>query len=206
MKYQTIILLVSILFLASCKNEEEQLKVKMLPIIREMTLRDSVVAKLDSLIIYKLDTLTDLKMAVRRIDILNQLAGYYIRSAEFNNQMAEIHQSSASSHASSARLYYSVLDSKTLGDISKDDAKSELAKSNEQLKQAKLMSDSSKMMSDLAQKLLSDMKAKNIDSVTFRGFVPRYIIKGADKKGIQVTDSMYVYLSKDLNIIQVKAF
>jgi hypothetical protein len=205
MKINHFIFFALILLTISCKNEEEELKEKMIPVLTKITLQDSLVAKLDSIIIYKLDTLTDLNAAMRRLTMLNNLSDHYIRLAKFDTEMAELHQSSGKSRTSSASLYYSVLDSKTLGDIEIGEAKEYFEKSRESVKHSKLMLDSSTLMSNMASKILLDVKQKKIDSLSFRGYIPHYIVKGADKEGVQVADSMFVFLSKDLHIIRVKA-
>lgn len=192
--------------LYACKSKEEELKEAMLPVIRELTLQDSLVTKLDSIIIYKIDTLTDAKTALRRLFLVNDQMELFNSMAKSQQLLSDLYKSNADSRISSARLYYNVLDSEVLGDIERDNAREEFKKSRERLKESNLMLDSSEIMSTIATKLLSDLNNKKLDSTTFRGYIPRYIVKGADAKGVQVVDSMYVYLSKDLHIIKIKAY
>ncbi len=152
MKLNYSVIFTIVLFICACKSKEEELKEKMIPVIRELVLQDSTVSKLDSIIIYKLDTLTDLNTATRRVSMLTNLSNHFVNISEMDLQMAQFHQSSGKSRASSARLYYSVLDSKTLGDIELGDAKEEFAKSNRMVEHSKLMLDSSDLMTKIASK------------------------------------------------------
>ena len=166
----------------------------MIPVLSRITLQDRLVSKLDSINIYKLDTLTDLNTAMGRLTMHNNLSEHYIRRAKFDTEMAELHQSTGKSRSPSASLYYTMLDSKTLGDVEMGEAKEYFEKSRESIKHSKLMLDSSRFLGNMASKILLEVKLEKIDSVSFRGHIPHYIVKGAD-----------VFLSKDLHIIRVKA-
>jgi hypothetical protein len=80
MKFLFIALLACIFF--SCKNHEDQLKEKIEPALKSISVEEGLVSKVDSIKIYKIDTLTDVQLKQREIADLNTKSAYYIQTAD----------------------------------------------------------------------------------------------------------------------------
>lgn len=196
------LILFSFSILCSCKSPEDKLKEKMLPIIKTTILQDSVVSKLDSLVIYKIDTLTDLKIADQKIINASHTIDFYTSMAKSYFDQAELEQSNAKIKSSEAEMYLTILDSRALGMTSLEEAKNHLKESQSLSKQSDLYRDSAKYFIEAADKMEAQIKSKKLDSVTFKGYVPHFKVLGATDKNVVVKkDSMIMFLSPELRII-----
>lgn len=80
MKIFLTLLLVCILF--SCKNKHDEANEKIEPIIKSNVLQTGLAAKVDSVKIYQLDTLTDKRIAQLKIADMNSKNAYYAHMAD----------------------------------------------------------------------------------------------------------------------------
>ena len=85
-----IVLLVCFCF--SCKNKQEELGEKIEPVLKDNVVKDNLVAKVDSIKIYKIDTLTDALMTQRQITDLNSKSAIYAQMATKFITQAKLNQ------------------------------------------------------------------------------------------------------------------
>src|ERR1700753_1536838 len=87
-----IILLVCFCF--SCKNKQDELGEKIEPVLKDNAVKDNLVTKVDSIKIYKIDTLTDAVMTQRQITDLNNKSAQYAQLANKLVAQAKLNQPS----------------------------------------------------------------------------------------------------------------
>ncbi len=92
MKNFLIILLVCFCF--SCKNKQDELGEKIEPVLKDNVVKDNLVAKVDSIKIYKIDTLTDVQFTQRQITDLNNKSAQYAQMATKFIAQAKLNQPS----------------------------------------------------------------------------------------------------------------
>ena len=191
-----------LILLVSCKSKEQKLKDAITPVLTQAIFQDSLVSKIDSLIIFKIDTLTDVEYSLKKIENLNRQATLYVSIRKSYYDRAELDQQSAKLSINQARLYTGILDSKTLRDMSLDEAKAKLKSSLELIKEGSLYSDTIKNLTKTAEEIERKIKAGEINRKSFKGYIAHFRIIGSDKKNIEVKrDSMYLYLSPAFRII-----
>jgi uncharacterized protein YcfL len=197
-------LLILTFMLASCQSEEEKLKIKLEPIVRNAVLKDSLAIKLDSLIIFKVDTLTEVDYAKEQIEIMKSKIWYHLHMSSTFNERAEMNHTIAKAKQAKAKMYLNVLNSRTLAEIEADDANKDLQEGLTFLKQSELHTDSSSYYEKRIALMIANRRAGKIDSTKLIGYIPRYRIIGANNNGVEVRkDSMYMFISPNFNILQV---
>ena len=92
MKNFLIILMVCFCF--SCKNKQDELGEKIEPVLKDNAVKDNLVTKVDSIKIYKIDTLTDAVMTQRQITNLNNKSAQYAQLANKLVALAKLKQPS----------------------------------------------------------------------------------------------------------------
>lgn len=196
------VLALILILLVSCKSKEQKLKESITPVITQAILQDSLVNKIDSLIIYKIDTLTDVEYSLKKIDNLNRRVAFYIEMRKSYYDRAELDQKSAKLNISQARLYSGILDSKVLRDISIDDAKAKLKSSQELLDKGSSYLDSAKNLNKIIDEIHKKIKNGEINRKSFKGYIASFRLMGSDNRNTEVKkDSMYIYISPALRII-----
>jgi hypothetical protein len=200
-----IVVFILLILIYGCKSKQEKLKERMVPVLTSLILKDSTIKQIDSLVIFEVDTLTDLKYNKRLIGIMNSHSDYFVNMAKIENDKTDSYLNLLRSSKSSAQLYYNVLDSKTLGDMEMDKFREYNKKVSESIKAAQGYIDSSKLMDSRIAAMTKSIKEHKVDSTNFKGYIPWFRILGSDKDGIQIKrDSMYVYLSDQMSIIKVE--
>lgn len=200
MKQLSIVLFMLLIY--SCKSKEEKLKEKITPIIQAAVLKDSTVVNIDSLIIYKIDTLTALKDSLSKISRLMANVDFENRSAKNSVSMAELIQESAKIDISQAKLYREVFGKGVLSEAKTEDAKNNVKKSNKYLDEASAYTAKSDYYLSRVTNIKKLVSLGKIDSVTFRGYIVTYRIKGSDKDNISVKkDSLMNMINPDFRII-----
>lgn len=188
----------------SCQTEEEKLKEKIEPVLRDLVLRDSLVAKLDSLKIVKIDTLTELEYASMQMLKLANLGSYYAERSKFYDELSNEANISAKSNLKLARRYLEVLESASLASSAHASAIEHLNKSGEFTNMSQVYADSVKYFFSKIDSIKERISKGEVDSVNLKGYIPIFKIIGADKKGFEVRkDSLNVLLSENLNVIPV---
>jgi len=201
-KVFTLILACAIML--SCKSKQDKLKELALPIVRETVISDSLVYEIDSITVFKVDTLTDKKYQLRLLSTLFRKHDFYLSMVDSYNQTAKLYQSSARTMQSQAQLY-GYLGSRTLVEHELRQAKEKLEDSNAELDNAKKYTDSAQIVFNRIKVINNYLKTGKLDSVTFKGYVAWFKVKGSDKKNQEVKlDSMFVYLNESMKIIPVK--
>ncbi|GAA4907061.1 hypothetical protein [Mucilaginibacter defluvii] len=199
-RYLTIITLIA--FLISCKSKEEKLKEQFLPIISNVVKQDSLIYKMDSLTIFKIDTLSDLKIAQQQISNKSRDFEFFMSMVKSYNSQTELAYKSASLNAQQASLYYNILESDVLGDIAKDKVKTEVSRAKELSAKSQKYLDSAKLVNSQIDNLDKKIKNKKINTKNFKGYVVWFNLLGSDKKNMEVRrDSLYIFISPSLRVI-----
>lgn len=202
MKY--VIPFLIILALTSCKSKEEQLKESILPVLTNAIVQDSLVHKIDSIKILKIDTLTDSLYAERRLLNKSKIFDYYLSRSKMYQTQAELDGQSAKLSQQQSTLYYEYLNSSTLSRMSADDAKSKIASLKENLAKSTVYIDSAKKVNAEMQKIENDLKIRKNKPKGFRGFLVTFNLLGTDKKNMEIKkDSMLLYLSPALRVLPI---
>jgi hypothetical protein len=197
-------LYIIVLLLFSCKNQHEQLRERIEPIIRAIVLQDSLISKIDSIHIYRIDTLFNLQYAKRRIINLNNAIDLYVSMSKSYFTSARLERQQAALHTDQARLYLTVLNSKALGKMELNDSKASLDSSASLSNQGNLYLDTAKSISSKINLIRDSIKAKKIASNNFLGYQVIFKILGSDKRNIEVKkDSLYTFLSPNFRIIPI---
>lgn len=197
-------LIIACAIILSCKSKQEKLRELALPIVKETVISDSLVYEIDSITIFKVDTLTDKKYQLRLLSKLFRTHDFYLNMVDSYNQTAKLYQSSARSMQNQAQLY-GYLGSRTLVEHELSRAKEKLEYSNTELANAKRYTDSAQIVFDRINSINNNLKAGKLDSVKFKGYIAWFKVKGSDKKNQEVKlDSMFVYLNESMKIIPVK--
>lgn len=202
MKIKHALLLVVCIW--GCQKPEEKLKAKIEPIIRKLVIQDSLASKIDSINIYKIDTLTDIDYAYAKMTNAKRKIDYYIESSKNYFSQADLTQSNANIKISQAKLYYQVLDSKVLGETSVQDARDDMKEAMKLAGEAKLYADSAKQLTAYIQTIEKQLKGKKTDSTTFRGYIVNFRLQGANDRNEEVKkDSLSLYLSPTFHAINM---
>ena len=190
--------------LCACKNKQQKLEADIKPILMDIVKRDSLVSKIDSLIIIRVDTLTDIEYAQQRSIHYNAMASYYHSMLAITTEELDLKLDQAKRAGSVARSF---------DDLSAQLANTYRENSKEYIKDAKKIQEKCKMYVDSESYFIRkdsiiarDLKYNKVDKKTFRGYIARFKLTGADKKNIYVKkDSMYAYISPQLRIIPVSS-
>ncbi len=102
MKILIIVLIACVCF--SCKNQQEKLREQVEPVLKSNAVQEGLVSKVDSVHIYKIDTLTDVQYAQRKISDMNGKSAYYAKMADKCMSQAKAKQPSADA-AGQAKMY-----------------------------------------------------------------------------------------------------
>ena len=174
-----------LLCVVSCKSKHEQLVEQLTPVVAKAITNDGLVNKLDSVIIYKVDTLSDLQYAQVRLQNFTRQADYYLKKAELYTKMANAATESAELDVRQVRLY-SMLNADGLVQNAKDDATDDIAKSRESLKNNQLYKDSLEAVEKQMTIVDSNIKAKKYNAHNFKGYVAHFRVLGTDKKNVEI--------------------
>ncbi|GAB3923121.1 hypothetical protein GCM10028827_09210 [Mucilaginibacter myungsuensis] len=188
--------------LMSCKDKEEKLKDQMMPLLTDIIKQDSLVSKIDSLRIFKIDTLTELDIQERMMHRVRANIDHFQKLSDNSLEIAKLKMSQAQSSISSMKLSQAI-DAYDLADIERDNAEKYAEESKDEAQQAKAYSDSSQKYIKLLEDHAALRRAHRIDSVKFKGYIARFKLLGADKDNAAVKlDSMYVFFNENLRVIK----
>jgi len=138
-----------------------------MPVVVDIVKKDSLVAKIDSIVLWKIDTLSDAKFTERHI--INQyrkVESYLEISKSFRNQ-ASLEISQAKLNRQQAELYGGILESTTLQRIAIEDEDKNIKDYREHLTKSQTYLDSATNLNNEINKLDSNLKAKKINTKNF---------------------------------------
>ena len=187
----------------SCQSEQQKLKQKIDPILQNIVLQDSIAAKVDSIKIYKVDTLSDLRYAQRQINNLNAEIDYFLSVEKNYLNQSNLKKESASLELSQERLYASI-NSRVLVQTERDEITRDVNDMKELIKEGQNYSDSATIAINKSKQLQLKIDRKQLNSKNFRGYVILFKVLGYNKKNIEVKrDSLNIYLSPNFRIIPI---
>jgi hypothetical protein len=202
MRYSLIFLL-SILFF-SCQNKLEKLKEDIKPIITQRLISDSVIYKLDSLTIFKIDTLTELRKQVLIIKSLEINKSIFYTWCEFYKKYSEQYLDMGTKTLNDAETHRNLLGDNVLSNTEASISIEQLNQGKTYLNKAQLYLDSTDMINAKIGLIDSIINAKGFDSTIQIGYIVHYNIIGADRNGNEIKrDSLTKILSKELNFIKL---
>jgi hypothetical protein len=203
MKRISLIIVVLANFLASCSSKHDQIIAKVEPIIKEIVVQDSLVKIVDSLIIYDLDTLTALNDSLSKIDVMLNILRQQNHLASSAMNLADLEVQSAKLSRQQAQLYLNGLNSQMLSDMQLEERDDHLNRSKAYLEDSNKARKLSQQWLDRVDNIQNLRDQKKLDSTTFKGYIARFRLKGADASNSAVKlDSMYMMFNPDLRLIK----
>ena len=200
-----ISLFASVIFatlILSCTSKEQKRDSEILKVLPNLILNDSLAAKIDSIKIIKVDTLTQLKDSLSKIAVLSRLYQRERLYADMESDNSKSLRQSMELSLSQARLYReinsSVLVESELESAKryKDEAIASNKKAIKHLERANLINSRILKIADLHEK-------KKLDSTTFKGYWVLFKVIGADKKNASVKlDSLFAMLTPEYHLIK----
>lgn len=186
----------------SCKSNDEKLREKVTPIVKKAIFDEyKSLSTIDTIKIYRIDTLNDLRYFIIRGDNLLSKANDLIALVkEYNNEIAS-KQYDAKTSISNIRIaneYGSA--------ILKEEASNSFDASVQTLGQlnskAKKYNDTCQMLIQEYDKIALMVKQKKYNTKNIRGYIVAFKIIGADKHNTEIKkDSLSVVLSNSFRII-----
>jgi hypothetical protein len=202
MKYFYLAALVCIL--ASCKSKEQKLKEKIIPVIDTIVLKDSLVHKIDSIKILKIDTLTDSLYAERTLTNKLRYYEFYTKMLSYNNDELGYLLSDIKLKRRQLELYSDLDGFSTLRKITKEEADDKIQEFKEKAKVGGLYQDSITLTKKEIAAISERLKQKKYNTKNFRGYFILFNILGSDKRNLEVRkDSLNLYLSPSFRVIPI---
>lgn len=199
-----LLLYISLLLFVACKNPDQELRGKLMPILHSAIIQDSMLSKVDSLRIIKIDTLTDLILAKRRMINLTMKADSYTEVARYCLDQAKLSQQSGELSLEQERLY-AELNSPTLVDIQKNEVIRHSKDIKELINKAQLYNDSAGIYIKKQEAIQHQIDQHAIDPKNFKGYSVLFSVSDADKRNIEIKkDSLKLYVSPAFRIIPAK--
>ena len=207
-KFILYIIFASIVVITSCKSQEDRLKEKIVPVLTKKALQDSIVSKVDKLIIDSIVTFTELEWTKEKIRRYKFSINLYLTFIKHSEEMVQLLIDRAKLEAKSGKI-----ENETMSLILKDESYKTLPVKARAITliaieedQARIRESRERVQKDSSQlvQLEKKLSEKTIDSKNLRGYIPFYRITGANKEGVEVIDTLKLYLSKELNIMAIQ--
>lgn len=201
------ILVIVVCFVCACMTDKTKVKEDLVPVLTKIILQDSVVVKLDSLLIDSVTSFTELEWAHEKIKRFNKLIN-------LNNSFAEWSKKSIQSSVELAEIEIkgSKIENETMAVLLRDESYN-TKKAEATLRTRMMIDEERKRLIDYQQEiakykqtiasLKKQISYQKLDSTNVRGYISYFRIIGSDSKGYEVSDTLSLHLSKDYNLIPI---
>lgn len=201
------ILVIVVCFVCACMTDKTKVKEDLVPVLTKIILQDSVVVKLDSLLIDSVTSFTELEWAHEKIKRFNKLIN-------LNNSFAEWSKKSIQSSVELAEIEIkgSKIENETMAVLLRDESYN-TKKPEATLRTRMMIDEERKRLIDYQQEiakykqtiasLKKQISYQKLDSTNVRGYISYFRIIGSDSKGYEVSDTLSLHLSNDYNLIPI---
>lgn len=208
LRNNTLFILVTLLTVSSCKSENEQLKERIKPVLTKFILQDSILVKIDSLLIDSIQTFSETEWSKEKIIRYQNLIIFNNKMAEFSEERLKLLNETAKIETKGDEI-----DNETMAILLNDNSyqkrkpkprvTTEFDINNEKEKLLKYKKNIANYNA-LIEELKKNINLNKYNSDKKFGYKPYFRVIGADENNVEIKDTLAISLSENLNILQIK--
>jgi len=204
----TLFMLVALLTFNSCKSEDEKLIERIKPVLTKFILQDSILVKIDSLLIDSIQTFSETEWSKEKIIRYQNLIVFNNKMAEFSEERLEILNETAKIETKGDEI-----ENETMAILLNDNSYKKRTPKPRVTTEIDINNEKEDLLeykknianyNSLIEELKKNINLNKYSSDKKFGYKPYFRVIGADKNNVEIKDTLAISLSENLNILQIK--